>query len=239
MRKQIRTLLVSASAMLALAACSGGTSTETTTSEAASSAAPSSATPTSGLPGTAAAQPFPEAARYIADMPMADGGTMTLGVAVTGEKVVAYACDGSKDEAWFFGTQDEGELDITGKFRDTLAAEYNGSDVVGDLTMDGVTYTFSAPQVADPAGMYTAELGGVRASWVVRPDNTMTGVQFTPKDDDQTVFELQGQEFRERVRNQRQLQPAPQLSLDGLRTTIDGQPVVAELVTGATTFTKA
>lgn len=237
MRKQIRTLLVSTSALIALgtvAACSGGSTG--TSSEATSSVATSSAP--AALPSTEVAQPFPEAARYIADMPMADGGTMTLGVAVAGDKVVAYACDGSKDEAWFFGTQDEGALDITGKFRDTLAAEYNGTDVVGDLTMDGVSYTFSAPQVADPAGMYTAELGGVRASWVVRPDDTMTGVQFTPRDDDQTVFELQGQEFRERVRNQRQLQAAPQLSADGLRTTINGQPVVAELVTGTTSFTK-
>jgi hypothetical protein len=233
MRKQIRTLLIGATAIVALGtvqACSGGSSTEATSS--------STAAPTSSA-SAAAAQPFPQAARYIADMPMADGGTMTLGVAVSGQKVVAYACDGSKDEAWFFGTQDDGALDITGKFKDTLAAEYNGSDVVGDLTMDGVTYTFAAPQVADPAGMYTAELGGVRASWVVRPDATATGVQFTPKDDDKTVFELQGEEFRERVRNTRQLAPAPQLTLDGLRTTINGQPVVAELVTGDTNFNKA
>jgi hypothetical protein len=233
MRKQIRTLLVSTSAMLALAACSGGSSTETT-SETAAEATTTTASSTTA----AAAQPFPQAARYIADMPMADGGTMTLGVAVSGEKVVAYACDGSKDEAWFFGTQDDGELDITGKFQDTLAADYNGSDVVGDLTMNGVTYTFSAPQVADPAGMYTAELGGVRASWVVRPDATATGVQFTPRDDDQTVFDLQGQAFRDRVRNQRKLEPAAALTPDGLRTTINGQPVVAELVTGDTSFTK-
>lgn len=232
MRKQIRTLLIGATAIVALGtvpACSGGSSTEATSS--------TTAAPTSSA-GAAAAQPFPQAARYIADMPMADGGTMTLGVAVSGDKVVAYACDGSKDEAWFFGTQDDGAMDITGKFRDTLAAEYNGTDVVGDLTMDGITYAFSAPQVADPAGMYTAELGGVRASWVVRPDDTATGVQFTPKDDDKTVFDLQGEAFRERVRNARQLAPAPQLTLDGLRTTINGQPVVAELVTGDTNFNK-
>jgi len=86
--------------------------------------------------------------------------------------------------------------------------------------------------------MYTAELGGVRASWVVRPDDTMTGVQFTPRDDDKTVFELQGEEFRQRVRNARELTQAPALTTDGLRTTINGQPVVAELVTGDTSFTK-
>ncbi|AQA06668.1 hypothetical protein BVC93_24145 [Mycobacterium sp. MS1601] len=233
MRKQFRTLMISTGALIALGslpACSGGTSTEATSSTTAATTATSAA--------AAPAENFPQTARYIADMPMADGGTMTLGVAVSGDKVVAYACDGSKDEAWFFGSQDDGALDITSRFRDTLVADYEGGNVVGDLTMDGVSYTFSAPQVADPAGMYTAELGGVRASWVVRPGDTMTGVQFTPRDDDKTVFELQGEQFRERVRNTRELTPAPQLSLDGLRTTINGQPVVAELVTGDTSFTK-
>ncbi|MET0900859.1 MAG: hypothetical protein ABWY45_23345 [Mycobacterium sp.] len=228
MRKQIRNLMVGVGAVIALGAlpaCSNSSTTDTA----------SSPNPTPSAT-TEAADAFPAAARYIADMPMADGGTMTLGVAVSGDKIVAYACDGSKDEAWFFGKQTDGSLDITGKFQDTLSASVEGDDVAGDLTMNGVTYAFTAPQVADPAGMYTAALGGVRASWVVRPGDTMTGVQFTPRDDDKSVFELQGEEFRERVRNARELQPAPQLSLDGLRTTINGQPVVAELVTGDTTF---
>jgi hypothetical protein len=234
MRKPFRTLMISTGALIALGslpACSGGSSSGPATEAESSTAATTSV-------AAAPADDFPQTARYIADMPMPDGGTMTLGVAVSGEKVVAYACDGSKDEAWFFGSQDDGALDITGKFRDTLVADYDGGNVVGDLTMDGVTYTFTAPQVADPAGMYTAELGGVRASWVVRPDDTMTGVQFTPRDDDKTVFELQGEEFRQRVRNARELTPAPALTVDGLRTTINGQPVVAELVTGDTRFTK-
>lgn len=228
MRKQIRNLMVGAGAVIALGALPACSNTSTT--EATSSSNPATTT------SAAAVDDFPDAARYIADMPMAGGGTMTLGVAVSGDKIVAYACDGSKDEAWFFGKQEDGDLDITGKFRDTLSASVDGTDVVGDLTMDGVTYAFTAPQVADPAGMYTAVLGGVRASWVVRPGNTMTGVQFTPRDDDKTVFELQGEQFRERVRNTRELAPAPQLSLDGLRTTINGEPVEAELVTGDTTF---
>jgi hypothetical protein len=229
MRIKIRNLLIGVGAIVALGAlpaCNGSSST----TEATSSASPT-ATATTEVPVA-----VPEAARYIADMPMADGGTMTLGVAVNGDKVVGYACDGSKDEAWFFGNQQDGNIDITGKFQDTLAASVEGNDVTGDLTMNGVIYTFTAPIVADPAGMYTAELGGVRASWVVRPDNSATGVQFTPRDDDKTVFDVQQEQFRERVRNTRQLEPAAQLTLDGLRTTINGQPVQAELVTGNTTF---
>jgi hypothetical protein len=233
MRKQLRTLIVGASAVIALgtlSACSGGSTTEAT-----------SATSAASQPASATADAFPTSARYIADMPMADGKTMTLGVAVDGEKVVAYACDGTDDEAWFFGKQDAGKLDITGKFQDTLKASYNGKDVTGDLTMDGITYTFNAPQVADPAGMYTAELDGVRASWVVRPDQSATGVQFnggiSGRDFEQAELQqLREQQFRDQVRNKRILQQAAQLQFGTWRSTINGKPVRASLVTGNTTF---
>lgn len=230
MRKFTRTLIVGASAIIAfgaLSACSGGSTTQATET-------------TTTAPATATPAQFPASARYIADMPMADGKTMTLGVAVDGEKVVAYACDGSDDEAWFFGTQTDGKLAITAKFRDTLNASYDGKDVVGDLTMNGVAYRFSAPQVADPAGMYTAELDGIRASWVVRPNDTATGVQFnggSGRDFEQAELQqLKDQQFRDRVRNKRLLQQAAQLQLGTWHSTINGKPVVAVLVTGDTTF---
>ena len=230
MRHFTRTLIVGASAILALgtlSACSGGSTPQATET-------------TTAAPTTSAPLQFPASARYIADVPMADGKTMTLGVAVDGQKVVAYACDGTDDEAWFFGKQADGKLDITGKFRDTLNASYDGKDVVGDLTMNGVSYKFSAPQVADPAGMYTAVLDGVRASWVVRPDNTATGVQFSGisgRDFEQAELQqLKEQQFREQVRNKRLLQQASQLEFGTWRSTINGRPVVASLVTGNTTF---
>ncbi|CAN5575152.1 hypothetical protein BH09ACT8_BH09ACT8_26750 [soil metagenome] len=233
MRKHIRSLILAASAIVALgtvSACSGSASTE-------ANSTPSTAAPTSA----AVTDAFPASARYIADMPMADGGTMTLGVAVDGEKVVAYACDGSKDEAWFFGKQADGSLDITGKFQDTLQASYADNKVVGDLTMDGVAYHFSAPQVTGAAGMYTADLDGVRASWVVRADDTVTGVQFnggiSGRDFEQAELQqLKDLQFRNAVRNKRLLQQAAQLQLGSFTSTINGKPVKAQLVTGNTTF---
>ena len=80
-------------------------------------------------------------------MTAADGKTMTIGIAVDGAEVAAYACNGTDDEAWFFGNQTDGDIDITSKFRDTLKAEFDGTDVEGDLTMNGVTYEFTAPAV--------------------------------------------------------------------------------------------
>src|SRR5689334_18834421 len=164
MKKHLRTLLVGASTLLALgtlSACSGGKTTEATnTSEAITT------------PPAATAKPFPQSARYVADMKAADGKTMTIGISVDGSSIAAYACNGTDDEAWFFGNQADGKLDLKSRFRDTLSAEFNGTDVAGDLTMNGVGYTFTAAPVSGVAGMYTADFEGVRASWVVRPDGS-------------------------------------------------------------------
>jgi len=90
MKNCLRTLVVSVSALIALgtlSACSSGTSTEATpTSEAVTT-----------LPATAT--PFPQSARYIADMKAVDGKTMTIGISVDGTSIAAYACNGTDDEA--------------------------------------------------------------------------------------------------------------------------------------------
>jgi hypothetical protein len=232
MRIFLRTLLTGLIAMLALAAlsaCSSGTSTEaTSTSQASSAAAPT---------------PFPQSARYMADIKK-DGKVMAIGISVDGNEITAYACNGVDDEAWFFGNQAEGKIDITSKFRDTLAASFNGSDVKGDLVMNGVTYDFTAAPVSSPAGMYTAALDGSRASWIVRPDGSVTGVQFnggiTGRDFEQAELQqLNTAQFQAQVRNKRILQQADQsvkLQNGTLTSRINGRAVTAALVTGTTRF---
>ena len=144
-----------------------------------------------------------------------DGKKMAIGISVDGNSITAYACNGVDDEAWFFGNQADGAIDITSKFRDTLNASFTGSDVKGDLTMNGVTYDFTAAPVSSPAGMYTAALDGVRASWIVRPDGSVTGVQFnggiTGRDFEQAELQqLNTAQFQTQVRNKRILQQADQ-----------------------------
>jgi hypothetical protein len=232
MKKHIRILLLGVIALLALGAlpaCSSSTSTkETKASETSTSAAP--ATPA----------PFPQSAKYIADTKSPDGKPMVIGIAVDGTDIAAYACNGTDDEAWFFGDQKEGKIDITSRFKDTLSAEFNGKDVVGDLTMNGVAYKFTAASVPAPAGMYTAEFEGVRASWVVRPDGSATGVQFnggvSGRDFEQAELQqLNEQQFRTSVRNKRQLQQAQQITLlanKSAKSTINGHEVTPVIVDG-------
>lgn len=236
MRNLLRTLFVGLIAMLALgtlSACSGGTSTE------ASSTAPSSPSAVA----TPSLTPFPTTARFMADMEK-DGKPMTIGISVDGDEITAYACNGVDDEAWFFGNQTDGGIDIENKFRDTLNASFNGSDVTGDLTMNGLTYNFSAASVSEPAGMYTADLDGARASWIVRPDGSVTGVQFnggiSGRDFEQAELQqLNNQQFQARVRNKRVLQQADQtvtLSNGTLTSKINGRDVTAGVVRGNTRF---
>ncbi len=215
-------------ALSTLAACSSGTTNEATST-------------TSEVPTTSPATPpaFPQSARYVADMTSADGKTMTIGISVDGGEVAAYACNGTDDEAWFFGTQTDGKIDLKSRFRDTLSAELAGTDVEGDLTMNGVAYQFTAAPVSGEAGMYTAVLDGVRASWVVREDGTAIGVQLngiSGRDFEQAELQqLSDLQFRNEVRNKRQLQQAQQitrLANGAMSSKINGKDVTPTLVTG-------
>lgn len=231
MKKHFRTVLIGISTLIVLgtlSACSGGKTTE--------------ATPTSEAVTTppATASEFPPSARYVADMKATDGKTMSIGISVDGASIAAYACNGTDDEAWFFGNQIDGKVDVKSRFRDTLTAHYTGKDVEGDLTMNGVAYKFTATPVSGVAGMYTAELNGVRASWVVREDGSAIGVQFnggiSGRDFEQAELQqLKDEQFRAQVRSKRQLQQANQITFlqnKSASSKINGQQVTPTLVTG-------
>jgi hypothetical protein len=93
--------------------------------------------------------------------------------------------------------------------------------------------------------MYTADLDGARASWIVRPDGSVTGVQFnggiTGRDFEQAELQqLNTAQFQSQVRNKRILQQADQavkLSNNGTLTSrINGRDVTANVVRGNTRF---
>ena len=105
--------------------------------------------------------------------------------------------------------------------------------------MNGVAYEFTAAPVSGVAGMYTADVDGVRASWVVREDGSAIGVQFSPttgqKLEESDLQQLNAEQFRTQVRNTRQLQRAAQidkLSNGSMGSTINGRQVTPTLVTG-------
>ena len=106
--------------------------------------------------------------------------------------------------------------------------------------MNGVAYKFTAAPVSGAAGMYTADFEGVRASWVVRPDGSATGVQFnggvSGRDFEQAELQqLKGAQFQAQVRNKRILLAAQQITKlqnGSMSSTINGHEVTPTLVTG-------
>jgi hypothetical protein len=232
MTNYTRALVVGAGAVITLGlftACSSGTKEE----------APAA----SEMTTTAAA--MPESATFIADMPEADGKTMTMAIAVEGDKVVAYATNGTNDEAYFFGTQKDGQMDLMSMYGDNLKASFDGSKVDGEITMNGTNVRplkFAASSVTAPAGMYTATHGNSRATWVVRPDHTMVGVMDNSAPGDHKVTDAimaREQQFKDRVRQMRldrQLQQAPQMQMDIMEADMDGTMVRVTRVTGNMSF---
>ncbi|HRD12105.1 MAG TPA: hypothetical protein PLI79_09620 [Mycobacterium sp.] len=187
---------------------------------------------------------MPSGATYIADMPADAAEAMTLAVTVDGDRVVAYGTNGSDEEAWFFGTQRGGRIDMMSMYADRVQAAYDGATLTGTLTMngDGNPHAFTAAAAPAPAGIYTATMDGARASWVVRPDRTITGVMDNSAPGDHKVSDAQAaasRQYQEQVRQMRldqQMQQAPPMHYGTWSTVIHDRPVTATPVSGAMRF---
>ena len=177
----------------------------------------------------------------MADMVAADGKKMTIGISVDGSDIAAYACNGTDDEAWFFGNQTDGKVDIKSRFRDALRAEFDGNEVTGEVTMNEVEYDFTANAVSGVAGMYTAESRvSAPPGWCVPTDRRREfSSAASPKTGTTNIdpFNLDGLtdfQVRHDVRNKRNLKPAAPIEfLSGKpQSSINGVPVTPTLVTG-------
>jgi hypothetical protein len=213
-----------------LTACSGGVTQQASTPDAMT---------------TSSAAAMPSSATFIADVAEENGTTMTMAVEVKNDQVVAYVTNGTSDEAYFFGTQKDGQMDLMSMYGDNLKASYDGTTVNGEVTMnktDTAPVKFAAKPVTDPAGLYTAAHGTSRATFVVRPDHTMVGVMDNSAPGDHKVTDAimaRDQAFKDKVRQMRldrQLQQAPQMVHGTWSMDMGGTKVTAVRVTGDMSF---
>ncbi|WP_235435829.1 hypothetical protein [Mycobacterium sp. EPa45] len=188
---------------------------------------------------------MPQSATFMADVPEANGTTMTMAITVEGDKVVAFTTDGVKDEAYFKGTQKDGTMTLTSMYGDTLKASFNGTVVSGTVLMNesnSVPTKFKAASVPAPAGIYTAAHDNMRATWVVRPDHTLTGVMNNSAPGDHKITDAimaQNQAFMDQVRQMRvnlQLHQAPPMTYGTWTTRMGGTTMNAVRVTGDMSF---
>ena len=140
----------------------------------ASSAAQSS--PASPTPTATVVANVPARANYAGEV---NGGGASVAISIHHGQAIAYVCNGSVIEAWLKGTAAGGHLTMTGKGRARLSATYRTKRAVGHVTAHGVRYTFSAPAVHKPSGLYQAIAivrgAKIKAGWIVLPDGTQVG----------------------------------------------------------------
>jgi hypothetical protein len=118
----------------------------------------------------------PAKANYAGEV---NGGGASVAISVHGSQAIAYVCNGSVIEAWLKGTAAGGHLTMTGKNHARLSAAYRFKRAAGHVVTHGIRYTFSAPAVHKPSGLYRsiAIVRGatIKAGWIVLPDGTQVG----------------------------------------------------------------
>jgi hypothetical protein len=156
-----------------LSAAPGTPAAAPAASPAASAASPSPA---------AQATPFPAKARYTGDATKKDGTPVPIAITVDGTKVKAYLCDGKSIEAWFQGTQQNGELvDVKGKGQNKLEGKLDGETIKGEVSVlvgsDLVTWPYQATVTKkSDSGLYRASGSNGTTGWIVRDDGSQTGL---------------------------------------------------------------
>jgi len=125
----------------------------------------------------------------------AEKGNASVAVAVHGDRVIAYICNGPTVASWFQGTDSGGKVDLTGKNDAHVSLTLDSSGTAsGDVTVHETDFKVSAlPMVHSPAGLYVATTmvhgSMVKAGWIVMSDGTQIGsILLNPGSDAPTVI---------------------------------------------------
>jgi serine/threonine-protein kinase len=175
-------------------------------------------TATANASPSAAASPSPTAPAAKVNATWAgtvNGGAATIAISVREGIAVAYLCDGKRVEAWLQGTAAEGKLNLSGPKGATLSGTFGNGKAAGTATAGGKSWTFTAPAVTKPSGLYRA-VADVRnakvvGGWIVLPDGRQVGV----------------------VTTDGAAAPAPALDLATGTATVDGTAITAKPVEGS------
>lgn len=142
-----------------------------------------------------------------------DGGAATIAISMKNGKAIAYVCDGNVTEAWLQGTAEAGKISLTGP-DGSLTGTYDKGKASGTVKAGKKQWTFTAPAVAPPSGLYRAAADVRKAKvvggWIVLADGSQVGI----------------------LTENGKPAPAPKLDVTGLTATIDGTSITAFEVDG-------
>ncbi|MFI7466406.1 hypothetical protein [Nonomuraea sp. NPDC049646] len=171
------------------AVLAAGLGVASVTATPAADPAPPTRAAAAGSPTEAAPAPSPSVSRSVsppvspapteaAKIPKADYGGYVKGnggliaISVRDGKAVGYFCDG-RSEAWFKGGEAGGKAVLKGPGTARLTATLGVGRARGSLSVGGGRWTFTAPAVVRPSGLYraTAQVRGarLRAGWIRVP----------------------------------------------------------------------
>lgn len=154
-----------------------GVASVTATPAADTSAAGSAAEEPSTAETTTAPSPTPTKTEA-KKIPKADYGGYVKGnggliaISVRDGKAIGYFCDG-RNEAWLKGGEAGGKVTLKGLGTARATATLGGGQAKGSLSVGGRKWSFTAPAVVKPSGLYraTALVRGakLRVGWIQVP----------------------------------------------------------------------
>jgi serine/threonine-protein kinase len=142
------------------------------------------------------------------------GAPGAVAIAVRDGKAVAYLSDGKNVDAWLQGSAANGAFSLTSPQGATLTGQFSGGKVTGSVSIQGMRWSFAAPSVAPPGGLYRTAPGAggaITGGWIVMADGGQVGTV--------TVGGLHS--------------AAPKLDPSTHLATVGGQQVAAVTVTGS------
>jgi hypothetical protein len=141
------------------------------------------------LSGVGYAQESAEEAQYLYIGTVTDVPDEFVGLAVIGDEVTFYICDGQADKGtvsiaeWFVGSVTEGLIDITAASGNRVEITIDGETATGKLTFtDGTVKEFVMTLAEGEAGLYRSDfkMGALEyiGGWLVLADGTTRGAVF-------------------------------------------------------------
>jgi hypothetical protein len=128
-----------------------------------------------------AAQPQTEAQELQQFVGTVEGSNAFIGIATQENRILAYVCDGTLEQAptiysWFRGDLSGNSFDLTSEDGLHLTGQLNSNKANGAVQFaDGSEHTFAADLAEPPAGLFRLEENQIISGWIVLANREFRG----------------------------------------------------------------
>lgn len=110
-----------------------------------------------------------------------EGSNAYIGIATQENRILAYVCDGTLEQApaiysWFRGELSGNSFDLTSEDGFHLTGQLQSNKVTGSVQFaDGSEYAFAANLAEPPAGLFRLEENQIISGWIVLANQEFRG----------------------------------------------------------------